>query len=300
MTERGTHEPNLYRNLSLNAGGWIALFTTVLFIMATGGQSYGQILHPTGQAPSFEVATIKPSQPGAAGGLAIGPKGDDRFVAKNATVKALIEFAYTTDSDRQIVGLSGWMSSERYDIDAKVGDAEVAAMLKLPPMRRMDPYRLMQQSLLVDRFNLKVHFETRQLPIYALVVAKGGPKLRASEMDLADPAKTLKPRSLRTMGPGNTVGVGVTTGMLAEILERQAELGGGQGRTVADKTNLHGLYDWTLHWTPLQSQPGGAPSDSNWPSLFTALQEQLGLKLEPAKAHVEVVVIDHIELPSAN
>lgn len=300
MTEGVKHEPNLCRNLSLNAGSWMALVMTVLFIMATARQSHGQILDPTGQAPSFEVATIKPSQRGALGGLVIRPEGDDRFVAKNATVKSLIEFAYTTDSDRQIVGLSGWMSSERYDINAKVGDAEVAAMLKLPPTRRMDPYRLMQQSLLADRFNLKVHFETRQLPIYALVVAKGGPKLRASEMDSADPAKTLKPRSLRIMKPGSAVGVGVTIGMLAEILERQAELGGGQGRTVADKTNLHGLYDWTLHWTPLQVQPGEAPNDSNWPSLFTALQEQLGLMLEPAKAQVEVVVIDHIQLPSAN
>jgi uncharacterized protein (TIGR03435 family) len=278
----------------------MAVVMPVLFIMVTGGQAYGQILHPTGQAPSFEVATIKPSQPDAVGRRVIGPKGDDRFVAQNATVKALIEFAYTTDSDRQIVGLSGLMSSKRYDIDAKVGDAEVATMLKLPPLRRMDPYRLMQQSLLADRFNLKVHFETRELPIYALVVAKGGPKLKASEMDPAHPAETFKPRSLRIMGPGSAAGAGVTTGMLAEFLERQAEVGGGNGRTVADKTNLPGLYDWTLHWTPWQDLPGEEPPDSNGPSLFTALQEQLGLKLEPAKAQVEVVVIDHIELPSAN
>jgi uncharacterized protein (TIGR03435 family) len=299
MTEYAAHEPNLYRNLSQRSGSWMAVVMPVLFTIAVG-QSCGQILHPIGQAPSFEVATVKPSQPGTAAGLGIGPKGEDRFVAKNATVKALIEFAYTTDSDRQIVGLSGWMNTERYDIDAKVGDAEVSAMLKLPPLRRMDPYRLMQQSLLIDRFNLKVHFETRQLPIYALVVAKGGSKLKASEMDSANPEKTSKPQSLRIVGPQSAVCVGVTTGMLAELLEGQAELGGGQGRTVADKTNLPGLYDWTLHWTPSQGLPGEASSDSNWPSLFTALQEQLGLRLEPAKAPVEVVVIDHIDLPSAN
>jgi uncharacterized protein (TIGR03435 family) len=215
-------------------------------------------------------------------------------------VKALIEYAYTTDSDRQVVGLSGWMSSKRYDVDAKVGDAEVAAMLKLPPLRRIDPYRLMQQSLLADRFNLKVHFETRELPSYELVVAKGGSKLRASEMDSADPTKTLRPRSLQVTAPGSVVGVGVTTGMLSEILERQAEVGGGHECTVVDKTNLPGLYDWTLQWTPSQDLPGEAPPDSNGPSLFTALREQLGLKLEPGRAQVEVVVIDHIQLPSEN
>jgi uncharacterized protein (TIGR03435 family) len=158
----------------------------------------------------------------------------------------------------------------------------------------------MQQSLLADRFKLKVHFETRALPIYALVVAKGGPKLKASEMNPANPMETLKPKSLRIMRAGSAAGVGVTMEMLAEILERQPEIGEGHGRMVADETNLPGLYDWTLHWTPWQAKPGEASSDSNGPSLFTALQEQLGLKLEPAKAQVEVVVIDHIEFPSEN
>lgn len=271
-----------------------------LLIAVTLGHSYAQILHPTGQAPAFEVATIKPSPPDPAGKRSIGPQGDDRFVVKNATVKALIEFAYTTDSDRQIVGLSGWMSSDRYDINAKVGDAEVAAMLKLPPMQRFDPYRLMQQSLLADRFHLKVHFETREMSVYALIVAKGGPKMTPTEMSPANTAETLKPRSLRMFGPADAAGAGTTTDMLAELLERQPELGSGNGRTVVDKTNLPGLYDWKLHWTPWHDPSGEAPLDSSGPSLFTALQEQLGLKLEPTKAQVEVVVIDHIERPSPN
>jgi uncharacterized protein (TIGR03435 family) len=300
MIERGAHEFYFARNLSLNKDGLIVVVMSLLLLIGACERANGQILHPTGQAPSFEVATIKPSRPGAPGGRVIGPQGEDRFVAKNATVKALIEFAYTIDSDRQMVGLSDWITSQRYDIDAKVSDAEVEAMLKLPPLRRMDPYRLMQQSLLADRFHLRVHFETREFPIYALVVAKGGPKLRESEMDPANPTKTLKPQSLRIMGPGSAAGVGVTTGMLAEVLERQPEIGSGHGRTVADKTNLHGLYDWTLHWTPWQGLPGEPPLASNGPSLFTALPEQLGLKLEPSKAQVDVVVIDHMEQPSAN
>jgi uncharacterized protein (TIGR03435 family) len=262
--------------------------------------AYGQILHTTGPVPSFEVATIKASQPGATGIRALGPKGADRFLAMNVTVKDLIEFAYTIDDDRQVVGLSGWMISKRYDIDAKVGDAEVAAMSKLP--LSYNPYRFMQQALLADRFKLKVHSETRELPIYALVVAKGGPKLKASEMNPAHPAKPLKPGFLR-QGPGRAAAAGATTGMLAEVLEKQGEVGNtpdGRGRMVVDKTNLSGLYDWTLHWTPWQELAGEESPDPNGPSLFSALQEQLGLKLESTKGQVQVVAIDHVEPPSEN
>jgi bla regulator protein blaR1 len=268
-------------------------------IMA-GVQVHGQILHATGPLPSFEVATIKPSQPGATGIRAFGPKGADRFLAMNVTVKDLVDFAYTIDDDRQVVGLSGWKISRRHDIDAKVSDAEVAAMSKLPPS--YNPYRFMQQALLADRFKLKVHFETRLLPIYALVVAKGGPKLKASEMDPASRAEMVKPAFLQA-GSGRAAGAGTTVAMLAEVLERQDEVGnppGGRGRIVVDKTNLSGRYDWTLHWTPWQDLSSGELSDLKGPSLFTALQEQLGLKLEPAKGKVEVVVIDHIDLPSEN
>jgi len=271
----------------------------IAFSIIAGIQVHGQILHATGPLPSFEVATIKPSQPGAPGIRAFGPKGADRFLAMNVTVKDLLDFAYTIDDDRQVVGLSGWMISERYDIDAKVDDAEVSAMSKLPHLRMMDPYRFMQQSLLADRFKLKVHFETRGLPIYALVVAKGGPKLKASEMNPAHPGETVKPGSLE-MGLGRSAATGATMSMLAEVLERQDEVGNppdGRGRKVVDKTNLGGLYDWTLDWTPWQDVSRG---DSKGPSLFTALQEQLGLKLEPVKGKVEVVVIEHIDLPSEN
>jgi uncharacterized protein (TIGR03435 family) len=279
----------------------IAVVPITVSIIA-GVEVQGQILHATGPLPSFEVETIKPSQPSTTGIRAFGPKGADRFLAMNVTVKDLIDFAYTIDDDRQVVGLSGWMISKRYNIDAKVGDAEVSAMSKLPHLRMMDPYRFMQQSLLADRFKLKVHFETRELPIYALVVAKGGPKLKASEMNSARPAETAKPGSLE-IGVGRTAGAGATIGMLAEVLERQAEVGnppGGRGRIVVDKTNLSGRYDWTLHWTPWQNLSSGELSESKGPSLFTALQEQLGLKLEPTRGKVEVVVIDHIDLPSEN
>ena len=302
MIERHAHGRDFNKTRFLVAAKRLAVVLPVAISIMAGVQVRGQILHATGPLPSFEVATIKPGQPGATGIRAFGPKGVDRFLAMNVTVKDLIDFAYTIDDDRQVVGLPGWMNSKRYDIDAKVGDAEVAAMSKLPHLRMMDPYRFMQQSLLADRFKLKVHFETRELPIYALVVAKGGPKLKATTMDPANPAETVKPRFLR-LGAGRAAAAGATMGMLAEVLERQPEAGnppGGRGRMVVDKTNLSGLYDWTLHWTPWQDLSSGESSDSNGPALFTALQEQLGLKLEPAKGQVEVVVIDHIEFPSEN
>lgn len=273
---------------------------TILISGLILGHASAQILHPTGRAPRFEVATIRPSSPDPVSRRSLGPKGGDRFVVRHATVKDLIEFAFTTDSDRQILGLSGWMNSDEYDIDAKVGDAEATEMMKLSPLQTMDTYRLMQQTLLADRFNLKVHFEIRKLPAYALVVAKGGPKMKATEMSPANPTETLKPRSLDVSKRGEAAGTGVTMGMLAELLERQTELGGGSGRTVVDKTNLSGLYDWTLRWIPWNDVPNAVPLDSTGPSLFTALQEQLGLKLEPTKAEVEVVVIDHIERPTPN
>ena len=278
------------------AGRLVPAFLLALSLEHAGAQ----ILHSSGQAPTFEVATIKPSPLGPARALSLGPQGDGRFVAKNSTVKALIEFAYTTDSDNQIIGLPGWTKSERYDINAQVEDAQVVAMSKLPLVRKFDQYRLMQQSLLVERFHLKVHFETRGMPAYALVVAKKGPKLTPTKMNPSNPSETLKRQSLAMLGSTVAAGAGTTTGMLAEFLQRQPELGGGSGRTVVDKTNLLGLYDWKLHRTPWSEPSAGEPPDSSGPPLVTALQEQLGLKLEPTKATVEVIVVDYVEHPLPN
>src|ERR1700733_12549330 len=290
MIKRNAHGQDFKEIRLLVLAKRLTLVLSLAVSIMAGVQVRGQILHAKGPLPSFEVATIKPSQPDATGIRAFGPKGADRFLAMNVTVKDLIDFAYTIDDDRQVVGVSGWTISKQYDIDAKVGDAEVAAISKLPPS--YNSYRFMQQALLADRFKLKVHFETRLLPIYALVVAKGGPKLKASEMDRANGAETVKPAFLQA-GSGKVAGAGTTIGALAEVLERQNEVGnppGGRGRIVVNKTNLSGLYDWTLHWTPWLDLSSGEVAYSKGPSLFTALQEQLGLKLEPTKGEVEVVV----------
>ena len=182
----------------------------------------------------------------------------------------------------------------------------------------------MLQSLLADRFHLKVHIETRELPVYALVVARGGSKLKASTPEPATPPDQDAPPS-PPGGPDDaphsppkgsmfvrmsSTGVQAnatdsTVESLATMLTNQPDIG---GRQVIDKTGLTGKYDWTLKWTPtvgmaMRGMDNGAKETSgepDAPGLFTALEEQLGLKLEPQKAPVEVVVIDHVEPPTAN
>jgi uncharacterized protein (TIGR03435 family) len=187
----------------------------------------------------------------------------------------------------------------------------------------------MKQSLLADRFKLKVHFEMRELPVYALVVAKGGSKVKTADPNasaaplyfppsggVADPAQ----RSMHyanTFGPnhrlfviGGAQGVlemtakGMRMDNVAQSLEEVVDDVG--GRTIVDRTGLNGQYDFTLKWAPQQTASAPAANadsaavENDAPSIFTALEEQLGLKLVPAKGMVEVVVIDSIERPSAN
>jgi uncharacterized protein (TIGR03435 family) len=224
----------------------------------------------------------------------------------------MIGFAYHVQPF-QISGGPGWIESEGYDIEAKVDDSVAAALEKLPPEQRMDQLRLMLRSLLADRFKLKMSHETKELPIFALVVAKGGPKLTPSAATPEQHAGANGPGGER--GPGIMMSLGELRGRgmpihtLAEVLARQPEVG---GRLVLDETGIKGNYDFTLHWAAqgpraLEANAGdnqaggnGAPADSSGPSIFTAIQEQLGLKLEPTKGPVEMLVIDNIEKPSEN
>ena len=228
------------------------------------------------------------------------------FDASGTTLRAVIEFAYDLKSSDQLVGATGWMTTDKFDIKDKTDEAQAAALNKLPRDQQTKEVRLMLQALLVERCKLKVHFETKEMPIYELVVAKGGPKLTATVMAPADAENSaphpVKGPMIQMMGPGKLKAIGVSTAMTADVLSRQPELGSrgsfSSGRMVVDKTGLAGSYDWSLDWTP--DNIDSASADANKPGLFTALQEQLGLKLQPAKDPVEVIVIDHIELPSEN
>jgi uncharacterized protein (TIGR03435 family) len=168
----------------------------------------------------------------------------------------------------------------------------------------------MLQALLAERLNLQVHRETKELPIYALVIAKNGPKFQEGKLGDTYPNgfKGLNGApvgaGMMRMGAGEWTGQGIPIANLVGSLSRRL------GRTVVDKTGLTGKYDFTLRWTPDDNpvspkEPGGAPDaaalpDSSGPSIFTALQEQLGLKLESQKGPVETIVIDHVERPSQN
>jgi uncharacterized protein (TIGR03435 family) len=197
-----------------------------------------------------------------------------RVTMTNASLKTLIRNAYDIQSF-QFGGGPSWLDSDFYDIAATTGDrADISN----------GQYRALLRGLLTDRFQLKVHWETRQSDVYALVIAKGGPKLTESP----DPSKA---PGLNTNKQSHQ---GRMTATNAPMLYLSSNLGNQLSRTVIDKTGLQGKYDWTLVWDPDPS------ADSTSPSLFTAVQEQLGLKLDPQKGPVETLVIDSVEHPSEN
>jgi uncharacterized protein (TIGR03435 family) len=227
-------------------------------------------------APTFEVATIKPTGPSPDGHTHINYPPGDRFSASNITLLALMQWAYDMP-EKQILDGPPWLGSTRFDIQAT---ADTDRIKGLTGVQDRDLKRRMVQALLADRFHLKLHQETRPLPAYDLVLAKGGSKLQSSKSGGGN------------IGIGRTHfnGEGMTMTTIAEELSLIA------GRVVVDKTNLAGRYDIKLEWTA-----DDAPAaDNSAPSLFTAIQEQLGLKLESAKEPVPVLVSDHIDLPTAN
>jgi uncharacterized protein (TIGR03435 family) len=192
----------------------------------------------------------------------------------------VIEAAYGILEPRRILGAPDWATTVSYDIEAKVSAEDVAAFSALS----RDEKLRMLQPLLAERSRLKAHIEQREIPIYQLVVVKGGPNLKEASLD--DIAK-------RTMSnsKGKIEAVSMTLTPLLSLLNGEV------GRTVVNRTGLIGIYDFKLEYTPAD-QIG--TDESGKPSIFTALQEQLGLKLESAKAPMDVLVIDSIEKPAAN
>jgi len=264
-----------------------------------------QLLHATGTtAPSFEVATIKPNKEERPGpNIQFSPAN---FVARHSSFKDLIKIAYHVKSDDQLAGTTSWMNSEFFDIQAKASESEIAELNKLDFQQRMEQSQMMLQSLLADRFQLKVSFRTEELPVYGLVVAKGGSRLKEVELSPFPPPGTPPPpgahlpRIGRT-GPNQYTASAWPMNGLADWLSHFDELG---NRVVIDETGFKGNYDFVLNGISMgplpPPDPNGPTTEQSITSIFTALQEQLGLKLEPRKAPVEVLVIDHAEQPSPN
>jgi uncharacterized protein (TIGR03435 family) len=241
--------------------------------------------------PSFEVASVKPNVSGE--GYMDGTPGG-RFIATGVPLRMLIIEAYNVRGV-QVIGGPNWMNSERWDVEGKPKAGDVAA----PPPTVRDPgvtsrESLMLQSLLEDRFQLKSHRETRELPVYELTVAKNGPKLKTSTG-----VPSGRPRM--RMSRGTLEAYETSLAGVVRFLSNQVD------RMLIDRTGLQGLYDINLKWDPEARRPvapdGAAPGvepTPNQPSIFTAVQEQLGLKLEAAKAPVEVLVIDSVQRPTEN
>jgi uncharacterized protein (TIGR03435 family) len=254
-------------------GGDVKPAFVLLIVTALGAapQLRAQPQPPTSVA--FDVASVRPHTGDVVvvGGQFSGPH--IRLVA--LTLTDLIGDAYNC-ARYQIAGTQGWIESERFDVLANSpGDTA-------PTKENL---RLMLQALLADRFQLKVHLETRKRPVYALVVGKNGPKLKASTA--AEYSQTAS---------GNRAAL--MTFAKATMEQLAGNLYWNAGRPVLDKTGLRGFYDFTLDWTP--DYGGPPPPNSSGIDIFTALQEQLGLKLEPQKAPIEMIVVDHAEKPSEN
>ena len=262
-------------------------------------------------APAFEVASIKPNHSGD--GRVRMQNQPGRYMASNVTLRLLIRNAYQLQ-DFQITGGPGWLNDDHFDINAKVPDGTPPSG---PPVPGAGPSRLqlMIRSLLAERFKLAVHTETKDSPIYALVLARGdgrlGPELKKSETDCA--AVIAASRSRGPGGPppgqgplmqcGIQIGPGTMTVGGSTLAQFANSLGMFAGRVVLDRTGLTGNYDFNLTWTPDQmpQRPPGVPDlppvSGDGPSLFTAVQEQLGLKLDSQRAPVEILVIDRAEKP---
>ena len=231
----------------------------------------------------------------------------DGMKITNVPLWMIVREAFGLENDR-LFGGPGWSKTSMFDIEGKVAPEDAPKLKTLT----MEQRRQMMIALLEERFGLKFHHETRDLPMYELVVAKGGVKMQASKPDPEgpDPGPGPVPSPGRHMlmmhGRGHIESTGTAISGLARLLSGQL------GRTVVDKTGLTGDFDYKLDWTPDDMAsamtksgnpaPGDNPSsqDAVGPSLFTALEEQLGLKLESTKGPVDVIVIDQLEQPTAN
>ncbi len=255
---------------------------------------------------TFEVASVKANKSGDGNGNLRGLPGG-RVQATNMPVRPIITFAYQL-AGYQLVGGPGWLTTDRYDLIAKLEGDPSSAPAALPGANTPNSMQLALRHLLEERFKLKVHRETREMDIYALVLARPGgdpgPGLKPSTQDCAAAAAAAqRPGAPPPGSPGQPFcGISGSPGRVRfgglPSMSFPAAFSGPAGRMVVDRTGLTGSWDFDLTFAPENRGPDAPPPDPNAPSFFTAIQEQLGLKLEATKGPVDVVVIDGIEKPA--
>jgi uncharacterized protein (TIGR03435 family) len=270
---------------------WVTIGMTMLLAAATGAQAPAT----TSAQPRFDVASLKVNI--ANDGIAFDQAQKGRYTIRGFTLAWLLRSAYRVQ-EFQIVGGPDWINSERFDIEATYAETPGGP----------SQTNLMLRTLLAERFKLALHNETRERPVYALVLARAdrrlGPQLQKSTRDCA----TAKgPEGCgSSVGPGFIRSRGRTMAQFAESLAQLTNTGSSLNRLIVDRTGLEGLYEVTLKFTPENIPPSGPtpagfqPVDPNGPSIFTALQEQLGLKLDAQRAPVNVLVVDRVEKPTEN
>jgi len=297
------------RNGCVTTGAVVALATSVAMVSASA--------QTRGAAPAaterFDVTSVKPNKGPVEAGMAFVPRPKG-FAAQNVTLRMLVMLAYQV-RELEIVGGPGWMTSDRFDI---------AGTIESPDKTDDDALQRMLQALLAERFKLRVHQERRELPMYALVASRPdrtlGARLRPFTgecianptrgaapvpetpnglLPVSEPAKGPQPCLASPLGVGRLSARGLPMTDLAVMLARLPAV----SRRVVDRTGLAGRFDYDLEWTPTVMPSGASPAASTDPSnagpnLFTALQEQLGLKLEPGRETLPVLVIDSVEQPS--
>ena len=243
--------------------------------------------------PAFAVVSVKENKTKTLYGHALF--SDQGVNVVNMPLLNVIQLAYNmiNSVDTQFIDVPGWAKTGRFDIEAKVDAEDLDRLHKLTRPER----QVMLQELLADRFQLKVHVDKREQPVYLLVVPKSGAKIiKVADIDPAQikgpPEGYIPPRMTDREIDAKSIWMSSLAMMLTQVVHRQ----------VFDRTDLTGNYDVALKWTPDLTSDGGSSTagTDTGPSIFTAVQEQLGLKLQPAKEKVDVLVIDHLEMPSAN
>jgi bla regulator protein BlaR1 len=298
MRKNAAHSLNFSKKLLLTAAGLASLAVPILLGLLGATQSKAQSVAAN---TAFAAASIKPNESGDdKQSIAYPPSG---FAATNVTLQMLIRAAYGIEDDR-ILGAPPGLDSEHYDVEAKVGGSAADELPNLSDDQRKIERQRMLQILLLDRFRLTVHREAKVLPVYALVISEDGPKLQEAKPGdtYADGFKSIDglpagPHEMLLKGSGEFRAQAQSVAARAKVLSRVL------GRPVLDKSGLTGSYDFALSWAPDESLAptfrGTNSTGPSGPSIFTALQEQLGLKLVTQQGPVEFLVIDHVEKPAA-